>query len=389
MYVQHLALTHVRNYTRLELPLQARVHVFRGGNAQGKTNLLEAIYYLATTRSPLASSERQLIQWSASAEPIPYARAEVHYVRGGEEHTIEITLVLEPQQNGATELALRRQIKLDGTPRRAMDVVGRLNIVLFLPQDVALVDGAPSERRRYLDVALCQIDPQYCRALSRYGRVLTQRNALLNALRDQRGASPGQLEYWDSQLVELGVQVLGKRLWAVAQLNTLVEGVQRALTGGRELLTLNYQSTVPLEDAEDPASLTASLTRALHAARRKELARGVTTLGPHRDDMRFMLNGVDATIYGSRGQQRTAALAIKLAEMTLMKQQTGEMPVLLLDDVTSELDAERCAYLLERVAAAEQVLLTTTDLHALSPLFLERAQVWQVLEGEITPADAE
>lgn len=382
MYVKQLALTHLRNYTRLELSLPARIHVLRGDNAQGKTNLLEALFYLATTRSPLASSERQLIQWSAADEVIPYARAEATFVRGGQEHSLEITLVLEPQENGARELALRRKIRLDRAPRRAMDVVGQLNVVLFLPQDVALVDGAPGERRRWLDITLCQIDPAYCRALSRYGRILTQRNALLHALQERR-AAVGELDYWDAQLCECGGTVLARRAWAVEQLNPLADGVQRTLTGDAEHLSLTYQSGVALQG--DEAAIRAAFARALRAARREETARGVTVVGPHRDDLRFALNGVDATVYGSRGQQRTVALALKLAEVDLMAQQTGEMPVLLLDDVASELDAQRCAWLLERISSAQQVLLTTTDLHVLTPAFLERALLWQVAAGTVTP----
>ncbi len=381
MYVERLSLTHLRNYTRLELLLPARIHVLRGDNAQGKTNLLEAVFYLATTRSPLASSERQLVQWSATDEVIPYARAEAAYVRGGQAHTLEITLVLEPQENGAQGLTLRRKIRLDGAPRRAMDVVGQLNVVLFLPQDVALVDGAPSARRRWLDITLCQIDPAYCRALSRYGRILTQRNALLRALQKRR-ASASELDYWDAQLCACGGAVLARRAWAVDQLNPLVDAVQRTLTGNAESLALTYQSGVPLQG--DEATIVGAYAQALRAARREETARGVTVVGPHRDDLRYALNGVDATVYGSRGQQRTVALALKLAEMDLMAQQTGEMPVLLLDDVASELDTQRCAWLLERISSAQQVLLTTTDLHVLTPAFLERAQLWQVLAGTVT-----
>ena len=185
MYLRHLSLANYRNYARLEIDLQARIHVLQGENAQGKTNLLESIFYLATTKAPLASSDRQLISWAANDEVIPFARAQALFVRAGEEHTIETTLVKEQRANSDSEEAsFRRQTRLDGVPRRAMDVVGKLNVVLFLPQDIDLVSGSPTRRRRYLDITLCQIDPFYCRSLSRYNRIITQRNALLRHIRE-------------------------------------------------------------------------------------------------------------------------------------------------------------------------------------------------------------
>ena len=238
MYLSQLSLTHYRNYAHLELPLQARVNVFQGENAQGKTNLLEVIFYLATTKSPRASSDRQLIQWNAYDDVIPFTHVEGTYVRGGgaqppgEEHTIEVTLAIE-QRGDSSEATFRRQILLDGAPRRAIDVLGQLNAVLFLPEDISLVSGSPSHRRRYLDVMLCQIDSRYCRSLSRYNRVLSQRNALLRQI---RGGSAGmdELAYWDEQLSELGAYVLARRLWAVAVQSPMADRVQRALSGGRE-----------------------------------------------------------------------------------------------------------------------------------------------------------
>ena len=163
MYLQHLSLTYFRNYARLEVDLPARVNVLQGDNGEGKTNLLEAVYYLATTRSPLAASDRQLIHWDAEQEVIPYARAEVAFVRGGHDRSLEVTLAKEPQSPDEPDVtALRRQIRVDGVPRRAIDAVGQLVVVLFLPDDISLVAGAPGTRRRYLDITLCQIDPVYC-----------------------------------------------------------------------------------------------------------------------------------------------------------------------------------------------------------------------------------
>jgi DNA replication and repair protein RecF len=400
MYLKRLELTHFRNYTRSEIDLPARINVVQGENAQGKTNLLEAIYYLATTRSSRASTDRQLIQWSArETEVIPYARVTGVFERSDEEHTIESTLTLEPRESGAPDdTVFRRQIRVDGVARRAMDVVGRLTVVLFLPEDITLVSGSPGDRRRYLDITLCQIDTAYCRALSRYGRIMRQRNALLRRI-GEGAAEASELAYWDEQLVKLGALVLARRYWAMGELGRRVREIQPALTAGAEKLALSYENSIAEKGGLPPATidalasmqpeaLTDVLRRALRAVRREEIARGVTVIGPHRDDLRFLLNGADATIYGSRGQQRTVALGLKLAETDFMAAEMGEMPVLLLDDVMSELDERRGQLLLARIQRAQQVLLTTTRLSDLSDAFLERAVLWRVVNGTIARAEA-
>jgi len=405
MYLQHLALTHFRNYTRLEIDLSARISVFQGDNAQGKTNLLEAIYYLATTRSPLASSDRQLIGWVADREVMPFARLETLFTRGGQDHTIEMTLVKEPQAdaNGATT-SFRRQIRLDGLPRRAFDTVGTLNVVLFLPEDIRLVAGGPAGRRRYLDITLCQMERHYCRSLSRYNRVVRQRNALLRQIRAGQ-ARASQLPYWDEQLSSLGAYLLSRRLWAVAELARQAQEINLALTGDEERLELSYQSSImerlpgfgPYRagqvvkastragDALSQSDMKETFLGALGALRGEEIGRAVTLVGPHRDDLRFLVNDRDATVFGSRGQQRTIVLSLKLAEVQLMHDQTGEMPVLLLDDVISELDQHRAQFLLRRLSRAQQVLVTTTNLGCFSHDFLSSAVLWRIADDSIAP----
>lgn len=403
MYLKHLSLTNFRNYTRLEMDLPARISLLQGANAQGKTNFLEAIYYLATTRSPLASADRQLISWAADEEVIPYARLEGLYTRGGEDHTLEMILVKERRpEDGLAAVVFRRQIRLDGVNRRALDIVGKLNVVLFLPEDVNLVSGSPEERRHFLDVALCQIDPLYCASLSRYNRVVTQRNALLHQVREGQ-ANADQLEYWDEQLTRVGAYVLSRRLWATEELNVQVSEIHPSLTGGQERLVLLYRASIAkrptrevLLAADRPEGgnmpdelaeprLAEAFRRALKEARREEVARGVTIVGPHRDDLTLLVNGIDMTTYGSRGQQRTVALALKLAEVGLMHRQAGEMPILLLDDVISELDRQRGEFLLKWVSQAQQVLITTTDLRYYAPDFLASVVLWRVVGGTICP----
>lgn len=394
MYIRHLSLTNFRNYTRLELVLPARVVLLHGANAQGKTNLLEAIYYLATSRSPQTATDRELINWIADEEEmVPYTRLTTEVMRGGRSRQIEIVLQKEPVGGGAPSAEdrtrLRKQIRVDKAKRRALDLVGQINVVLFMPQDMALVDGSPSGRRRYLDVALCQVDPAYCRALSRYNRVLAERNALLRQWQERR-MDPDELTYWNEQLVEYGATVILGRRDAVAELDQRVARLHHQLSGGAERLCLVYESTVPVEKEDGLEHLGDTYRTELKRYRRQELERGMTLVGPHRDEVRFLVNDrVDLGRFGSRGQQRTAVVALKLAEVDWMRQRTGEWPILLLDEVLAELDAERRDFLLAQVNGVEQAIITSTDptffdAEFLASMALFKVEAGRVLEGHAT-----
>jgi DNA replication and repair protein RecF len=389
--LNHLSLTNFRNYARLELDLPGAMVVLQGANAQGKTNLLEAVYLLATSRSPTAGADRELIHWLVENDIQPYARVEAQIERGGESHRLEVTTFRAEADNGHGNPLLRKRIRVDGAPRRALDLLGQLNVVLFLPQDVELVAGSPSHRRRYLDVTLCQIDPRYCRALQEYNRVVTQRNHLLRLLRDRR-TDADQLHFWDAKLVECGAEILHRRLAATAELDAAARTIHADLSGGSEHLVLSYVSSVVAPCGEGDArtssmelnALSTALRERMKEVRLQEAAQGVSLVGPHRDDLRFEVNGRDMRVYGSRGQQRTAALALKLAEVRMMRHATGEGPVLLLDDVLSELDARRRDYLMASIESVQQAVMTTTDLGFLSPSVLERATLLQVTEGRVS-----
>lgn len=384
MRLTHLTLHNFRNYVRLDLDLLPGVVLLQGDNAQGKTNLLEAIYYLATSRSPHAGADRELVNWlAAEQEPLPYARLVGQVMRGEREITIEITLT----QQVNSETRYRKQIRLNGVAKRAMDLLGQLNAVLFLPEDIAVVTGPPSHRRRYLDAMLCQIDPAYCRSLSRYNQIVTQRNALLRDLRE-RGGDPGQLAFWDERLVEHGAFLVSRRWKTLLALDGLAHTLHSQLTDGKELLHLHY---VPSVEMDAPASMDAvgevfrAQTRSL---RQREIASGMTLVGPHRDEVRFLVNSMDVGVYGSRGQQRTTALALKLAEVNLMHTETGEHPVLLLDDVLSELDEHRRHFLVRALEdGVEQAIITTTDLHAVPKELLGRCHTWRVQMGRLSELD--
>ncbi len=407
MWLTRLALTHFRNYARLELDLTPGVTLLHGNNACGKTSLLEAIFYLATSRSAHAGSDRELIRWGATVEPIPFARVETDLERGNGARTqIEIVLLPAEEKNsapaGEADAARKpngrvtKRIKVNGAPKRALDLLGELTVVLFLPEDLDLVFGSPSHRRRYLDITLSQIDPRYGRTLLRYNQVLEQRNSLLREFRE-RAVDPHELAIWDRQLIEAGTYVIARRTETVERYNNLIADIHPRLTDQREILRLAYQPSVPPENVAPTAvgkelriaGIARRFAHEIEAMRPRELGAATTLVGPHRDDLRFMIERaadgqmVDAITYASRGQGRTIALSLKLAEVALMRAETGEDPVLLLDDVMSELDAPRRAALAQAVMDAAQAIITTTDLADFSPDLIERARVWHVCDGEI------
>ncbi len=402
MHIEHLSLTNFRNYARLEIGLPStQPVVLHGDNAQGKTSLLESIYYLAAGKSPYTNSDRQLIHWRTESDPLPYARIEAEIrTRDAAMPRLDITLLLEPSADGAR---FRKVIRLNGVEKRLMDIVGLVNVVLFLPQDLALVEGGPSDRRRFMDDTLSQVDGRYLAALDTYERILPQRNALLRRIAE-RQASPQELAYWDEQIIQAGSILIASRQHFLRELEISAQRTHLDLTGRREMLTLRYlPSFAPTANGDGQLSFDApglSLHRELTAEQiapqfaerlRSELQisidRGVTLSGPHRDELRLLINERDCGLYGSRGQARTAVLALKLAELAWMEMRLGDMPILLLDEVAAELDARRRAYLLDRIGGLAQTLITTTELDVFTPQFLERATVWQVREGQIDKGD--
>lgn len=403
MQITHLSLTNFRNYGRLELDLPSGPTLLHGANAQGKTNLLEAIYYLATSRSPHADQDSQLINWDALQpdEPVIVGRLVAQLNTTSGTRHIEMRLIQE-QQRGQT--TFRREALVNRRKVRLMDLLGNLRVVLFLPEDVQLITGAPSRRRRYLDITLCQTDPAYCRNLSAYNKVLEQRNALLRRIADQ-GNGRDLLPIYTEKLVTLGSQIFASR---AAFLNELGLEAQRIhyeqLTEGQETIRLNYLPRLAaasfsrgddaaIEEAKEWASwlqkpesaeaIGQRMTQLFQEMHPAELASGATRVGPHRDDWRFAVNGRDLGSYGSRGQQRSAILALKLAEINWMATTGGDSPLLLLDEVVAELDERRRALLLEAVQGANQSILTATDPAMFTASFLQQARTMTVSAGKI------
>jgi DNA replication and repair protein RecF len=400
MHLTHLSLTNFRNFVRLEADFPDGLTILVGANAQGKTSLLEAIYFLAGAGSPHARSERELINFLALNQTPSVARIVAEVRREDRLQRIELRLILEASEPDS-EPRLRKEILLNGVKRRMSDLPGAFNAVMFLPQDMRIIEGSPGERRRFLDSALTQADPVYAETLSDYTKVLSQRNALLKQLQD-RGADSEQLRFWDEQLTGLAANIVRARALAMRELEILAVPIHAELSRGKESLRLQYlpacqpagradgQLGLPLTTTTDWASVNREvirndLLRALIEARAEEMARGMTLLGPHRDDISFMANGLDLRLYGSRGQNRTAMLAVKLAEVEWMRQRTGEHPVLLLDEVLAELDVERRQDLIRRVETAHQAILTAADLAMFPGSAARPTTVWQIHAGSIRP----
>ena len=367
--IAHLTLTNFRNYKQLELDLPPDIAVLQGDNAQGKTNFFEAIYLLATTRSQRATAERELISWSIPKDEPVVARLVAQVQKTAANLQVELVLTTT---NHSPETLVQKRIKINGVPRRAIDVIGQLNVVLFSPADIDLIGGAPSLRRRYLDITISQFNHRYLRSLQRYNKVLQQRNHLLKLIAEHH-ANVDQLDFWDKELLEHGGYIAEQRLSAVCDLNVLSQPIHHEISSG-ENLQINY---VP--------SASEDFSESLKRIRQEEIARGMSLMGPHRDDLKFIVNDSDIGIYGSRGQQRTVALSLRLAETRLLQSKTGEEPVMLLDDVLSELDATRRHHLLSSVSSYQQVLITTTDLDHFDPDFLDQATLLRVSSGNITP----
>ncbi len=402
MYLTHLSLTNFRLFARLDLDVPRRLILLVGGNAQGKTSLIEAVYYLATFTSFHVHSDRQLINFLAAHEPLAVARLVAEYQRGPTKHHLEIRVIQEHLAgNGTTRL--RKEALLDGVKRPLNEIIGHFNSVIFLPHMARIFEGGPEERRRYINLAVSQVTAGYAQALSEYSQALAQRNALLKQL-SERGGDPDQLIYWDEIISQRGAQIMLRRIHAIQEIERLASRIHHRLTHSKEVLRLIYQPAyepLPQPDGQYSLALTTPIDRTglgleqirqgfydrLAASRQDEILRGFTTTGPHRDDLRFLSNGVDLGDYGSRGQIRTALLALKLAEVQWMKEKTGQWPVLLLDEILAELDTQRRADLLDFLQESEQALLTTTDLNLFTPRFVEHTETWNVESGSVRVSD--
>lgn len=374
MFLRRIELFQFRNYQELQLDLAKSLNVFVGENAQGKTNLLEAIYLMALGRSYRTTNDEDLIGWGASFARV---RGEVERETAG----TRIEIVLKQQA--------AKEIKVAGeTLRRHSDLLGTLTAVVFSPDDLQLVKGSPALRRRFLDIEIAQVSPAYRHYFTRYQRVLRQRNNLLKAVSGGYASRDALLE-WDEQLIENGSRIVAKRAETVRRLSGWSREMQAIISGGKEELTLAYrpffaaEEEPPTPEWEDPLAVAERFRQALQEVRRDELARGTTLAGPQRDDIAFLVGTIDLRYFGSQGQQRTAVLSTKLAELEFIRDEAGEYPILLLDDVMSELDDTRRQRFLETVSGRINTFITTTNIRSFTDDILKEAAIYRIRAGSV------
>ncbi|MFC4778355.1 DNA replication/repair protein RecF [Paenibacillus sp. GCM10023252] len=368
MYLHHIRLHNYRNYEQLELRTDKQVNIIIGRNAQGKTNLLEAIFALALTKSHRTSKDKELIGWNGTSARID---AEVDKKYG------KITMDLQFSPQG-------KKAKINGLEQRKLsDFIGSLNVVMFAPEDLEIVKGTPGVRRRFLDMEIGQVQPGYLHTLQQYGKVLQHRNNYLKSTGPSAISQP-MLDVWNTQLAEHGVKIMKKRKHFIHKLQSWAERIHAGITAGNEQLRIDYRPSLDGDAGEDESVLFERFMIKLTQMKDQEIRRGMTLVGPHRDDLAFYINGKEAHIYGSQGQQRTTALSLKLAEIELIHEEIGEYPILLLDDVLSELDQHRQTQLIETFQSKVQTFITTTSIDSVNLDKLYDVGIYQVQDGRVT-----
>ena len=334
MIIKSLELSNFRNYESLSINFDNGTNILYGDNAQGKTNILEAIFVSATTKSHKSSKDSEMIE---------FGNEEAHIRTILEKEDIETRVDMHLRKNKSKGIAI------DGTKiKKAADLLGLLNVVFFSPEDLSIIKNGPSERRRFIDIELCQLDNIYLYNLTKYSKIVEQRNKLIKDSYDNKELID-TLSIWDMQLVSYGNLIIEKRKKFIEELNEIIKVIHNKLTNGKEEIEIKYEPDVEPEDFE----------KALKKSRDKDIKLKQTSVGPHRDDFSFVVNGIDIRKYGSQGQQRTAALSLKLSEIELVKRITGHVPVLLLDDVLSELDNNRQNYLLNTIGDIQTIITCT------------------------------
>lgn len=357
MIIKSLELADFRNYDNLEISFDKGTNILYGDNAQGKTNILEAIYVSATTKSHKGSKDKEIIHFD---------KEEAHIRTYLQKEDDEIRVDMHLRKNKSKGIAIDGQ-KI----KKAADLMGLLNIVFFSPEDLGIIKNGPSERRRFADMELCQLDSFYLYNLNHYNRIINQRNKLLKDMYFQPELRE-TLNIWDSQLVSFGSKIIERRAQFANQMCEIITDIHSKLSGGKEELIIQYEPDVTIDEFETK----------MRMSQEKDIRAKVTSVGPHRDDFSFIVNGIDIRKYGSQGQQRTAALSLKLSEIELVKKISKDTPVLLLDDVLSELDSNRQNYLLNSIGNI-QTIITCTGLDEFINNRFEINKIFKVTNGSV------
>lgn len=361
MIIKSLELSDFRNYNKLKMEFSEGTNILYGDNAQGKTNILEAIFLSATTKSHKGSKDRDVIQLEKEESHI-----RVMVNKEGSSRRIDMHL----------KKSKAKGIAIDGVPiRKSSELIGLIQVIFFSPEDLGIIKNGPGDRRRFLDMELCQLDKVYLHNLSKYNKIINQRNNLLKQIGYKRELLD-TLNIWDMQLIQYGKKIIQSRMFFVEELNEIIFDIHKKLSGGKEDLMIQYE----------PDSEEKNLEERLEKNRERDLALKMTTVGPHRDDIKFMIQKIDIRKYGSQGQQRTAALSLKLAEIEIVKKKIKDEPILLLDDVLSELDRKRQNYLLSNIEGI-QTILTCTGLEEFVNKRVLVNQLFRVVEGSVCEVD--
>ncbi len=369
MYINYLQLKNFRNYIDLELLLENKINIFLGNNAQGKTNIVEALYFLALAKSHRTSKEKELIKWGNSFSLV---KGTIKNEIG--DKRLEILL----NQKG-------KKVKVNNLEKRKIsEYIGNLNIVIFSPEDLNLIKGSPHFRRRFLDIEIGQINPTYLYHLSKYQKIIFQRNNLLKDFNSETKNKEQLLEVWNIQLIKHGAKIILKRLDFIKQLERWVEEIHYKISNKKEMIKIEYKSTVLIDkNSMSESEIIEQYFNHLKKNTKQEKLRGMTLIGPHRDDLDFYINMVNLQVYGSQGQQRSAALSLKLAEVELINEIIGEYPILLLDDVLSELDHFRQTHLINTIEKKVQTMITTTSIINIDIKTIQKSSVYNVENGKI------
>lgn len=364
MFISNLSLKNYRNYISQEFEFSPGVNIVYGANAQGKTNVAEAIFYLCTGYSPRVTREKQVINCNAQSATI-CAQAQSDLLG-------KLSTSIEFLGAGG------KKIYVNGAPvQKTAELIGNINAVMFDPQQLKLVQESPEDRRRFMDIALSQINKKYFNALNTYKKILTQRNNLLK--NPDRDLVFETLPIWDEQLAQIAIVIICARRDFLSALKPLCENAHSVITGGKEKLQISYDD----DYQGDQFDIKKALKTALFERMQKDVELGYTTIGPHRDDIKIKINGIDARIYGSQGQQRTAALSLKIGELNIFKEHFGEYPVLILDDAMSELDSVRRKNLLSMLSGV-QTIITCTDAESMN---LNNAKYFNIQNGAIVKGE--
>lgn len=369
MHITELSLENYRNYLSLDIEFDNKVNVFLGENAQGKTNIMESIFVLAMARSYRTSNDKELISWEAD-----YAKIRGRVQKS--QSSVPLELIISKKGKKAKCNHIEQQ--------RLSQYVGNMNVVMFAPEDLNLVKGSPQVRRRFIDMEIGQVSPVYLHDISQYHKVLQQRNRYLKQLQLKETKDITMLDVLTDQLIQLAVKVVKKRFAFIHLLQEWAQSIHSGISRGLEHLDIVYEPSIDVSEDDVSSKMISIFEETYYSQRKRELERGVTLSGPHRDDLVFLVNGKDVQTFGSQGQQRTTALSVKLAEIELIHSEIQEYPILLLDDVLSELDDYRQSHLLNTIQGKVQTFVTTTSIEGIHHQTLQEASTFSVKQGTIS-----